>query len=122
METLTVVTKLVNAIEKRDADAVGALLAENISFENIPSGQIVLGKANTVKEFSGFFEQASDIRWEIERQVVNGNIAMIERINHIKLGDKEIKLPMVTVMEVDNGKVSLFRDYFDVNTFVTQTN
>lgn len=122
MTTEVIVNNLIKAIENRDAISVGNLLAENISFENIPENSAVNGKKLVQEQFAGFFQKASSIKWEIERKLFVGNIAIIERKNKICFQGKDIVLPMVTVIEVNNNQITLFRDYFDSQTFVKQLN
>lgn len=45
---------------------------------------------------------------------------MIERVAYICLKGKDIILPMVSVIEVHQDKITLFRDYFDTQTFANQ--
>ena len=42
---------------------------------------------------------------------------MNERIDRFKMGERWIELPLAGVFEITNGKISLWRDYFDLPTF-----
>ncbi len=67
-----------------------------------------------------FFAQASHIHWQIERKIIAENTVILERKNHICFNGKNIILPVVSIIEFTNNKVSLFRDYFDALTFSNQ--
>ena len=120
MNTETIVKTFIKAIEARNIEQVTALLDDDVAFENIPEGSVVKGREATAEKFAGFFNNASSIDWDIEREIYSGDVAMIERVNRICFNNKDIELPMITVFEVKNGKVTLFRDYFDAQTFAKQ--
>lgn len=120
MQTELVVTKLIAAIENRDAKAVGILLDDKVIFENVPEGKTINGRANAEAQFKLFFDNTSKIQWDIEQRIISGSLAVIERKNNITFQGKDITLPMVTIMEVQNGKILSFKDYFDSETFAKQ--
>ena len=41
-----------------------------------------------------------------------------ERVDRTKTGDKSVDLPCVGVFELENGKIKVWRDYFDLNTYM----
>jgi limonene-1,2-epoxide hydrolase len=45
---------------------------------------------------------------------------MNERVDHFVMGEKKLSLPVAGVFEVQNGKISAWRDYFDLDTFNKQ--
>lgn len=114
------VKAFVNAVEERNADKVASYLAEDVDFENMPEGSTITGKDEVAQQFKNFFGMTSKIKWNIERELYSDNIAMVERKAHICFNDKDIIMPMISVFEVRNNKVTLFRDYFDSETFAKQ--
>lgn len=120
MNNENIISNLITSIENRDAEAVGKLLSDDVIFENVPEGSSTIGKEAAQNQFAAFFQKASSIRWDIKRKIISENTAIIERINHICFLGKNIKLPMVTIVEMVNGKIKLFRDYFDAQSFVKQ--
>lgn len=120
MSTENIVKSFMQAVQNRNAEEVEKFFSEHITFENMPAGSVIKGKQAVYEEFKGFFQAASSIRWDIEREVYSGNIAMIERKNHVCFKGKDIVLPMVTIIEVVNDKITVFRDYFDSKSFEKQ--
>jgi limonene-1,2-epoxide hydrolase len=119
MTTEKVIDRLIDAILNRDSDKAAALLAEDVVFKD-PMGS-TNGRQAVHDMYRGFFQAASNIEWKIINKIINGNTAVIERVNHITLeGGKKIILPIVTVAEVLNGKIQNVRDYFDFKTFNDQ--
>jgi limonene-1,2-epoxide hydrolase len=44
-----------------------------------------------------------------------------ERIDVFQMGGKKVELPVAGVFVVTNGKISAWRDYFDLASFTKQT-
>jgi limonene-1,2-epoxide hydrolase len=40
-----------------------------------------------------------------------------ERIDHTRAGDRSVDLPCTGVFQLDNGKIKIWRDYFDMGTY-----
>ncbi len=41
-----------------------------------------------------------------------------ERLDRTKAGDKAVELPFTGVFEMENGKIKVWRDYFDLGTYL----
>ena len=61
-----------------------------------------------------------EVDWVIHRQVAAGNLVMNERTDRFGMNGKWMDLPVAGVFEVTDGKITLWRDYFDMNTFTEQ--
>jgi limonene-1,2-epoxide hydrolase len=42
---------------------------------------------------------------------------MVERVDRTRLGDKHLDLPCCGVFEMSGGKITVWRDYFDLATY-----
>ncbi len=115
-----VVTALVRACEARDLDAVCALVTDDIEYDNVPIGK-VFGPEGVRKVLSGgVTETAERVEWVVHRQVSDGNIVMNERTDRFLVEDRWIEIPIAAVFEVRDGRVCLWRDYFDLETYRKQ--
>jgi limonene-1,2-epoxide hydrolase len=57
----------------------------------------------------------------VRNQATNGNVVMTERVDAFIMPDKTIELPVMGTFEVTaDGKISAWRDYFDLNQFMSQ--
>jgi len=45
---------------------------------------------------------------------------MTERVDVFKLPGKSVELPVMGTFEVNGGKISAWRDYFDLNQFMSR--
>lgn len=119
-DTKTLAEQVVRAFEARDIESMSALLADDVRLEDVPLGAHV-GRHAVVEKITDFFGKASTYRWEQQRLIAQGSTAIVERTSHIVLGGKDIRLPMVVILEFDaNGKLTLFKDYFDLQTLERQ--
>jgi limonene-1,2-epoxide hydrolase len=115
-----VVTDLIRACEARDLDAVVALVTEDIEYDNVPIGK-VFGPDGVLGVLSaGVSQAASQVEWVVHRQVAAGNTVMNERTDRFLVDKRWIEIPIAAVFEIRGDKVSLWRDYFDLDTYRSQ--
>ncbi len=115
-----VVATFIAAIEAKDVDAAVALLADDISYENMPMAPIV-GPDAVRATLEGFLAAATAVDWPVKRQVVSGSVVINERNDRFQIGTGWLELPVAGFFEVnDDGRISLWRDYFDLGSYVSQ--
>jgi limonene-1,2-epoxide hydrolase len=62
-----------------------------------------------------------EVQFVVHRQTVTGDTVMNERTDRFRVGEKWMDLPVMGVFVVgDDGLISLWRDYFDVQTLNEQ--
>jgi limonene-1,2-epoxide hydrolase len=115
-----IVTALVKACEARDLDAVCALVTEDIEYDNVPIGK-VYGPDGVRQVLSGGVTQAaSEVEWRVLTQVAQGNIVMNERVDRFLVDGRWIEIPIAALFTVRDGRVCLWRDYFDLESYRRQ--
>ncbi|MDG2050903.1 MAG: limonene-1,2-epoxide hydrolase family protein [Myxococcota bacterium] len=103
---------------RSDIDAIVDSFTDDATYHNIPM-EPCKGK-EAIRIFVGgmFGGMAKSVHFEIKHQVVNGSIVMNERVDTITLQDRKVALPVCGVFEMNNdGKISAWRDYFDLAQF-----
>jgi limonene-1,2-epoxide hydrolase len=114
------VTALIEANESRDIDALLALLADDVVYENVPMG-VMNGHDEVRAMLSPFLEGTERVSWEVLEQVESGDTVMNERVDRFWLtGGQAIELRVAGVFKVRDGLVSVWRDYFDLAEFNRQ--
>lgn len=114
------VTAFIEAIERRDIDAACAMLADDISYENMPMDPIV-GRDAVRATLESFLGPASEVAWPVSSQFASGNRVANERLDRFKIGDGWLELPVAGFFEVDDGgMITLWRDYFDLGSYMKQ--
>jgi limonene-1,2-epoxide hydrolase len=118
-DTKTLAEQVVRAFEARDIESMSALLADDVRLEDVPLGAHV-GRHAVVEKITDFFGKASTYRWEQQR-LITGQHRDRRAHEPYRAGRQEIRLPMVVILEFDaNGKLTLFKDYFDLQTLERQ--
>jgi limonene-1,2-epoxide hydrolase len=57
------------------------------------------------------------IDFQVHRQLSDGSVVMNERTDRMRrTGGGEIELPVMGVFEVRDGRIAVWRDYFDLAT------
>jgi limonene-1,2-epoxide hydrolase len=114
------VTALIRANEARDVDAVIDLLTEDVAYENVPMS-VLNGHDEVASMLGPFLGSAERVEWEVLEQVEQGDVVMNERVDRFWLpGDTKIELRVAGLFRVRDGKVALWRDYFDLAAFTGQ--
>lgn len=114
------VRTFIKHIEAKDLDSACALMSDDCEYDNVPMAKVFGIEA--VKQVLGpFTAGCSEIDWVIVRQCSAGDmtsgVVLNERIDRFKMGERWVELPLAGVFEVKNGKIALWRDYFDLATF-----
>jgi limonene-1,2-epoxide hydrolase len=120
MTPTQIVNAFIAAIEAGDIDRAVSFLDEKISYENVPVKPIV-GAENVRNALRSFTAGTTAVEWVIVSQVAIGNTVINERIDRFQVNGKWAELPVAGFFNVnDAGKITLWRDYFDMNTYVQQ--
>ncbi|HEY9824458.1 MAG TPA: nuclear transport factor 2 family protein [Stenomitos sp.] len=100
----------------RDIDALAALFSSNAEF--IVPGQRLQGKSRIREELKKFVERYSDVNITIKRVVTEGNQAAVEwhYEDTKKATGQRNATDDVIIIEVDQGRICYWREYFDTET------
>ena len=104
-----------NALQAQDIDGAGAVLDENLVYENV-GFPTIRGRARAMKLFRGMEGRA---RFEVKthRIAVNGSTVLTERTDALVFGPVRLQFWVCGVFEVTDGRITLWRDYFDMFDF-----
>jgi limonene-1,2-epoxide hydrolase len=118
-ETLAGPTEVVDAFlaafAVMDFDAALGLLSEDVEYTNIPLGT-VRGHAGVREVLEPFFAPIHENEFLISRRAASGPVVFLERLDRHRLDHGWRELPVNSVFEVHQGKVTVWRDYFDLLT------
>jgi limonene-1,2-epoxide hydrolase len=107
------VRALLAALETHDSAQIRPLLADDVVYHNIPIEPAV-GLEAALTFLEGFFGMFTDTKVEILNLAVRGDVVLTERIDTLTMNGTEIPLPVMGTFELTDGKVSAWRDYFDM--------
>jgi limonene-1,2-epoxide hydrolase len=76
----------------------------------------VRGHAAVREVLEPFFAPIHENEFVILRRASDGPVVFVERLDRHRLDHGWRELPVVGVMEVHDGKITVWRDYFDLGT------
>ena len=117
-----IVSEFCDAWAARDVDAILAYFHDDAVYHNIPVEPAVGPEAiRAVVEM--FVPPADAIEFVVHHIFSNpaGDVVFTERTDRFVMGDKTIELPVAGVFELRDGKIAAWRDYFDLQTFMSQS-
>jgi len=112
-EAEQVVRNFCAAFERHDAESLRPFLADDVVYHNMPMEPAV-GVDAAIAFIEGFFALCQSLVIETVHLAVRGNVVLTERIDTFTVGDSTVPLPVMGTFEVRNGKISAWRDYFDM--------
>jgi limonene-1,2-epoxide hydrolase len=115
---VAIITDFVAAWSRLDPDELAGYFAEDGCYHNIPVGPVV-GRDNVRAMIAAFTANWTETQWDLLNIVGSGDVVITERLDRTRAGAKAVDLPCAGVFEMENGKIKVWRDYFDMATFTT---
>jgi len=113
-ENEKIVTDFCQAWSRMKLDEILGFMTEDAVYHNIPM-QPARGKAAIRAVIEGFLKMSEAIEFKIMHTASAGNVVMNERVDSfVYKGGKKGSVPVVGVFEVSGGRISAWRDYFDM--------
>ena len=108
-----VVRDLCGAFGKHDAEALRPFFTDDVVYHNIPMDPAV-GIDATIAFIDGFFAMCESMVIETVHLAVCDNVVLTERVDTFTVGQVVAPLLVMGTFEVRDGKISAWRDYFDM--------
>jgi limonene-1,2-epoxide hydrolase len=112
---LPLVEAFLQAFAAMDFDTALTYLADDVEYTNIPMGT-VRGHAGVREVLEPFFAPIHENEFLIPRRASDGPVVFLERLDRHRLDHGWRELPVNSVFEVHDGKITVWRDYFDLMT------
>ncbi|MBT5773666.1 MAG: SnoaL-like domain-containing protein [Dehalococcoidia bacterium] len=108
------------AWNRKDIDGVMGFFAPDAIYHNMP-GDPVAGIEPIRAVIEGYATPADAIDWVLmEVAETAGGVVLTERLDKFDFGGKWLELPVMGTFELGDGKITAWRDYFDMATFGRQ--
>ena len=106
---------------ERDLDKLMGFFTDDAIYHNIPMDPPNVGK-DAIRAIIETFTSAPDsIDFAVHHQAENADgVVMNERTDTFMFGDASVALRVMGVFELTDGKISHWRDYFDMNQYLSQ--
>ena len=113
-----IVVAFVDAWNRCDWDGLEAFFSDDVVYHNIPM-EPANGKTAAMAIIRNM--QPASCDWEIVNIAENGNVVLTERVDNFVMADgRRVSLPVMGTMVIEDAKISVWRDYFDLASFTSQ--
>ena len=117
MSNTAIITRFVESWSNLDAAELASYFTEDGTYFNIPA-KPVTGRQNIEQFIAGFIASWTSTQWDILNISEDGNLVYCERLDRTKTTQGDVDLPCFGVFEMKDGKIHIWRDYFDMGTYV----
>ena len=118
-EPIELVRNFCAAWSDGNLDALIGYFTDDAVYHNIPIDPVT-GKEAIRSTIEGFTAGVDKIEFRVHNIAADGNVVLTERIDAFFAGERTIELPVMGTFEVTGGKIAAWRDYFDMNQFMSQ--
>jgi limonene-1,2-epoxide hydrolase len=104
---------------KGDLDAIMDFFADDAVYHNIPIDPVT-GRDAIRATIEGFTTGVDSIEFRVLHIVGSGAVVLTERVDVFNFPNTTIELPVMGTFEVSGDRITAWRDYFDLNQFMSQ--
>jgi limonene-1,2-epoxide hydrolase len=123
VEPIETVTRFCEAWKDVDLDKIVAFFSDDAVYHNIPLDPVT-GREAIKATIASFTPGIDRIEFEVRHIAAssngNGNVVLTERIDRFFSPDRTIEIPVMGTFELADGEITAWRDYFDLNQFMSQ--
>lgn len=113
-----IVRDFISAWQRLNPSELAGYFSEDGVYHNMPSAAVV-GRDNIEQFIAGFISQWESTDWEVINLLADGDRVMVERLDKTVVAGRPVNLPCFGYFELSDGKIKLWRDYFDLATYTT---
>lgn len=118
MDNAKVITDFVTAWSRLDAAELASYFTTDGCYYNMPT-QPIRGQQEVQQFISAFTASWTATQWDIVSIAAAGDTVYCERVDRTQTKTGNVDLPCLGVFEMQDGKIKEWRDYFDLQTFMT---
>ena len=111
-----IVREFIAHLSAKDIESAAAMVTEDFEYDNVPIGE-THGPDGLRSTLTGFFASCDRLDWQILRQTCDGDAmratVLNERDDRLFIHGRWATLPVAGVFEIADGRITLWRDYFD---------
>lgn len=101
-----------------DFDAIVDALGEDVVYHNIPM-QALRGR-DAVRAYLRDAWRFEAVDWRMLNIATDGNKVLTERVDNFVINGHTVSLPVMGTFEVVDGRITAWRDYFDLASYRRQ--
>jgi limonene-1,2-epoxide hydrolase len=114
------VRDFIDAFNAIDLDRIMSFFSDDAVYHNMPVAP-VSGPEAIRGVLQGFMGMASQVDWVLHDIAESaGGRVLTERTDRFLVGEKWVELPVMGSFDIADGRITAWRDYFDMNQFQAQ--
>ena len=102
-----------------DASTLRRFFSEDAEYRNGPL-EPIQGRESILSNLVQMMSLGGEVYADIRHLLSDDSVVMTERVDYVRLGGKTAGLRVAGVLEVHDGFISGWRDYFDPNELAAQ--
>ena len=110
------IREFLGAWSRLDPTELASYFADDGVYHNMPAAPVA-GREQVEALIRGFSASWTETTWDLRHVLCAGDVVIAERVDRTRAGDKSVDLPCVGVFELEDGKIKVWRDYFDFGTY-----
>ena len=118
-EAERIVNDFCKAFARKNIDEIMGFFTDDAVYHNMPM-EPLKGTEAIRTAINSFLPGSDRIEFKILHTASNNNIVFNERMDMFDIGEKRIEVPVAGMFEIRGGKITLWRDYFDLQTYTKQ--
>jgi len=118
-DPIDVVRRFCDAWGKEDVATIVGFFTDDAVYHNIPIAPVT-GPEQIKATIEGFSAGVESIEFQVNAIAASGPTVLTERVDVFGFPTGRIELPVMGTFEVREGKIAAWRDYFDLNQFMSQ--
>jgi len=118
-DAAAIVREFCDTWARGDLDAIMAFFADDAVYHNIPVAPVT-GVDVIRQTIAGFTTGVDKVAFEVKHLVADGDVVLTERVDVFEFPNGRIALPVSGTFELRDGKIAAWRDYFDMQQFLSQ--
>lgn len=120
MDSEKIVRDFCEAFRRQDIQEILGFFSDDAVYHNIPMAPAE-GKPAIEAILKQFVTPGATAEFEIRHLAVRGDVVLTERLDRLEIGGKRVELPVMGTFEVGaDGKLTAWRDYFDMQQLTSQ--
>jgi limonene-1,2-epoxide hydrolase len=101
------------AASTRDREVLRGYFSDDVVYHNIPMDPAV-GIEATMAVIDLFLGMCEELEFEVHHLASDGSTVLTERTDRFTMNGRTAPLPVMGAFQVSDGKITAWRDYFDM--------
>lgn len=114
---IDVVERFLGRLQEMDVEGAVALCADEVVYQNVPL-KPARGRKAVRRQLKAMTRIGTGFEVEMRNIAANGPVVLTERVDVLRRGSFAMDFWVCGTFEVRDGKIVLWRDYFDWPTFL----